>query len=389
VAVIEPHAETPELKQILQHCKEGIDGRLAVGAQYLSEIQGGSDIPANLLEAVEQDGQWKLYGTKFFCSATHADYAIVTAKPRGSDKVGLFVVPSWLPGDKEKERRNGFTIDRIKWKMGTSELTTGEITLNGAVAYQVGPLDRGLANVVAVVLTYSRLTVGLWGASSMMRAWREAAKYCEFREAFGMPIGRFPMVAGQLAKIEHTAKRSLAAAFRLYGDVLALPGGLVGKAGPDETEALKKKRFGVRELIMLQKITTSWDAPVLLRSAMSLFGGHGVMEDFSSLPRLYRDAAVNELWEGPRNVLLTQIHRDLQKASAWYSPAAFVNNILAGADADLVQAFEKELVQILSYPNLYEMNDEIIAVCEQWDNFCHRFFHAYQDIALEMTLRKI
>ena len=387
VAVIEPNADTPELQKILRHCKEGIDGRFAIGAQYISEIQGGSNIPANLLEAVEQDGQWKLYGTKFFCSATHADYAIVTAKPTGSDDVGLFVVPSWLPGDKEKERRNGFTIDRIKWKMGTSELTTGEITLNGAVAYQVGPLDRGLANVVAVVLTYSRLTVGLWGASSMMRAWREAEKYCEFREAFGMPISRFPMVAGQLAKLENTAKRTLAAAFRLYRDVLALPGGFAGKAGPEESEALKKKRFDVRELIMLQKITTSWDAPVLLRSAMSLFGGHGVMEDFSSLPRLYRDAAVNELWEGPRNVLLTQIHRDLQKASAWYSPTEFVNNILAGADADLVQEFEKEIVRILSYPSLYEMSDEIIAVCEQWDNFCHRLFQAYQDIALKMTAR--
>ena len=221
----------------------------------------------------------------------------------------------------------------------------------------------------------------------MMRAWREAEKYCEFREAFGMPISRFPMVAGQLAKLENTAKRTLAAAFRLYRDVLALPGGFAGKAGPEESEALKKKRFDVRELIMLQKITTSWDAPVLLRSAMSLFGGHGVMEDFSSLPRLYRDAAVNELWEGPRNVLLTQIHRDLQKASAWYSPTEFVNNILAGADADLVQEFEKEIVRILSYPNLYEMSDEIIAVCEQWDNFCHRLFHAYQDIALKMTAR--
>ena len=103
------------------------------------------------------------------------------------------------------------------------------------------------------------------------------------------------------------------------------------------------------------------------------------------MPRLYRDAAVNELWEGPRNVLLTQIHRDLQKASAWYSPKEFVNNILAGANADLVQKFEKEIARILSYPNLYEMNDETIAVCEQWDNFCHRLFHAYQDIALKMT----
>ena len=387
VAVLEPYADTSELQRILKHCKEGLDGCFGIGAQYISEIQSGSDIPANLLEAVPENDGWRLYGTKFFCSATHADYALVTAKPRGSDRVGLFVVPSWLPGDKERERRNGFTIDRIKWKMGTSELTTGEITFNGARAYQVGPLDRGLANVVGIVLTYSRLTVGLWGASSMMRAWREAAKYCEFRAAFGAPIGRFALVAGQLAKIERIAKRTLAGAFRLYKDVLALPGGFADTGRTDEIGAVKKKRFDVRELIMLQKITTAWDTPVLLRSAISLFGGHGVMEDFSSLPRLYRDAAVNELWEGPRNVLLTQILRDLQKAATWYSPAEFVHNVLAGADTSLVQALGHEIEQIVAYPNLGDISDETIAVYEQWDGFCHRLFHAYQDVALEMVVQ--
>ena len=147
VAVLEAFADTPQTQRILTHCKEGENGDFAVGAQYLSEIQGGSDVPANLLEAARAGDTWRLYGTKFFCSATHADYAVVTAKPTGSEKVGLFVVPSWLPGDKQREKRNGFTIDRLKWKMGTSELTTGEITFNGALAYPVGPLDRGLAHV--------------------------------------------------------------------------------------------------------------------------------------------------------------------------------------------------------------------------------------------------
>ena len=385
VAAIEPFADTPDLKHILRHCKEGIEGQFAIGAQYLSEIQGGSDVPANVLEAVEEEEVWRLYGTKFFCSATHADYAIVTAKPRGSEKVALFVMPSWLAGDKERERRNGFTIDRIKWKMGTSELTTAEITLDGAVAYPVGPLERGLANVVGIVLTYSRLTVGLSGAASMMRAWREAAKYCAFREAFGQPLDRFPMVAGQLARIERGAKRTLAGAFRLYQEVLALPGGFAVADRAGESMEIKKKRWDVRELIMLQKITASWDCPDMLRLAMSLFGGHGVMEDFSALPRLYRDAAVNELWEGPRNVLLTQIHRDLQKAAAWYPPAEFVRSVLAGAPVDLVKGFAAEIVELLAHPNLFELTSQTVAVCERWDDFCHRLFHAYQDTALAMV----
>jgi hypothetical protein len=136
---------------------------------------------------------------------------------------------------------------------------------------------------------------------------------------------------------------------------------------------------------MLQKITASWDCPDLLRLAMSLFGGHGVMEDFSALPRLYRDAAVNELWEGPRNVLLTQIHRDLQRAASWYPAAAFVRSVLVGAPADRVKELAAEIEALLAHPDLLALNPETIEVCRRWDRFCHRLFHAYQDAALAMV----
>jgi alkylation response protein AidB-like acyl-CoA dehydrogenase len=381
VAILEDFADTPELKRILLHCKEGIDGDFGIGAQYLSEIQGGSDVPANVLEAVKEGDNWRLYGTKFFCSATHADYAVVTAKPTGSEKVALFVVPSWLPGNKEKEIRNGFAIDRIKWKMGTSEVTTAEIIYDGAVAYPVGPLERGIANVVGIVLTYSRLSVGLSGAAVMTRVAREAKMYSELRDAFGLKIGRFPMVEAQLKNIENFAQRTTAGAFKLYRDFLGLKGGLRGGIASDEPESMKKKRFDVRELVMLQKITASWDTVDVLRMAMSIFGGHGVIEDFSSLPRLYRDAAVNELWEGPRNVLLAQIHRDLQRVSEWYPPSEFVKNILLGADKRIVDEFSDEISDLVSYPSLIEMNEETVRTCQQWDNFCARLFHAYQDLA--------
>ncbi len=381
IALLERYADTPELKNILKHCKEGVNGKFGIGAQYLSEIQGGSDVPSNLLEAVKDGDFWRLYGTKFFCSATHADYAVVTAKPKDSENIGLFVVPSWLPGDKEKEKRNGYMIDRIKWKMGTSELTTAELSFNGAVAYQAGPLDRGLANVVGIVLTYSRLTVGLSAAASMTRAAREAKGYAERRSAFGLNIDLFPMLKGQLAKLELYAKRTTAGAFKLYHEFLAIPGGLKGGIGVDEPEETRKKRFRIRELIMLQKITASWDATDMLRLAMSVFGGHGVMEDFSSLPRLFRDAAINELWEGPRNVLLTQIHRDLLKAAAWYPPGLIVKDILSGADKTVIADLSGRMKE-LSESNLLGEGESSIIACEKWDIFCHELFHAYQDIAL-------
>ncbi len=382
VMLLSKYADTPEIKQILRHCKEGIDGEYAIGAQYLSEIQGGSDVPANVLEAENEGGVWKLYGTKFFCSATHADYAVVTAKPAGSEKVALFVLPSWLPGDKEKEIRNGYTIDRIKWKLGTSELTTGELTFNGAVAYPVGPLERGVANVVGIVLTYSRLTVGLSAAAFMTRSVREAKKYTAFRQAFNLQLDQFPLVAVQLDRIDHSARRTTAGAFKLYSDFLNLEDGLKGGLASDEPLPVRKNRFNIRELIMLQKITASWDCTDVIREAMSLFGGHGVMEDFSALPRLYRDSAINELWEGPRNVLLTQIHRDLQQVATWYEPSEFVGNILQGLNESLINELSEEIKVLTAHPHLFQMDDATIDVCRRLDTFCRRFFHAYQDLAL-------
>lgn len=376
VALLEKYADTPELKSILRHCRDGIDGHFAIGAQYLSEIQGGSDVPANLLEAVPDGDNYRLYGTKFFCSATHADYAVVTAKPVGSDTVGLFVVPSWLQGDRCKEIRNGYTIDRLKWKMGTCELTTAELTFNGALAYRVGPLERGLANVVGIVLTYSRLTVGFSAAAYMARAVREAAGYAARRKAFGLEVARFPMVDNQIEDITRSSRRTTAGTFKLYGDFLATREMSAGDL------ASRKKKFAVRELIMLQKITASKDCTDVLRTAMSLFGGHGVMEDFSSLPRLYRDSAVNELWEGPRNVLIAQIHRDIRKAAEWYRPEDMARDILEGADAATVKEMAEEMAALAAFPDIFSLNDATKNLCRRLDDFCDRLTHAYQDFAV-------
>ncbi len=382
VALLEAYADSPETKRILQEVKEGVNGEFALGAQFVSEIQGGSDVQANVMEAVEEDGGWRLYGTKFFCSAAHADYTVITAKQQGSEKAGLFLVPMWLPGNKEKEIRNGYSIDRLKWKLGTVELPTAEITFNGTVAYPVGPLDRGVANVVGIVLTLSRLLVGMSGGGAMARGMREARKYAEFRTAFGLPLSSFPMAVAQLNELEVAAKRSLAGSFKVYRDYINLPGGLVPGLGADEPVELKRFRFNVRQLIMLQKITVAYDACDMGRLGMSLMGGHGVMEDFSSFPRLLRDGLVNELWEGPRNVLLTQMHRDFQRVAGWYPPAEFVASVLEGAEPALIQQYADEIAELLSMPHLLEMNEATIDACRRWDDFCARLFHAYQDLAL-------
>lgn len=301
VALIEAfYDEVPEeVRMIHTHATEGIDGHFAVGAQFMSEIQGGSNIPANVLRAVPEGSHYRLYGNKFFCSAVHADYSVVTARVDDTDNVAVFVVPSYLPGDKEKEVRNGYRINRLKWKLGTTELPSGEIDYDGAVAYRIGPEDRGVALAVSIVLTRSRLDIGFASAAFVMRAAREAKLYARFRHVFDRTIDGFPIAAAQVEELEGAAKRMSATAFHIYSMFLE-------QDGYDELQ-----RFALRELILLQKIYASKEAVDQLRLAISLFGGHGAIEDFSAIPRLFRDSLVNELWEGPRNVLLTQIYRDL------------------------------------------------------------------------------
>ncbi|MEJ2188356.1 MAG: acyl-CoA dehydrogenase family protein [Acidobacteriota bacterium] len=393
VALLDRFADTTELEAILAHCRDGVDQDFAVGAQYVTEIQGGSDIPSNRVEAIFEDGAWRLYGKKFFCSATHADYAVVTARPAGSDKLALFVVPSWLPGDKVGERRNHHTIDRIKDKMGTRELPTAEISFDGAIAFPTGPLDRGVANVVGIVLTRSRLIIGLNAAAFLTRAAREARNYAQFRTAFGRKIADFPMLAGQLDELETAARRTTAASFKLYREFMEVsgsaratgrtsrdPGG--SESGEQTTQDARMRAFAVRQLIMLQKATAASDATTGLRLAMSVFGGHGVMEDFSSLPRLFRDAAVNELWEGPRNVLLSQLHRDFRRAAEWCSAEDFIAFILEGAETAVTVPLARDLGELTAEGSIDTPGEGVVDLCRRWDRFCDALFHAYQDRAL-------
>lgn len=377
-----PNDRHPQVTRILEHCTEGIDGDYGIGAQFMSEIQGGSDIPSNVLEAVPEGHHYRLYGNKFFCSAMHADYSVVTAKVAGSDKVGTFLVPSWLPGDKEREVRNGCRINRLKWKLGTSELPTAEVDYDGAVGYVLGPPDRGVANAVGIVLTLSRIAVGLSSAAAMLRSAREALLYSEFRDVFGRKICEFPMAARQVRDIIRTAQRSTAGVFKVYDLFLRLNKRLQGGLSSDEPLEERKKMFNLRELIILQKLVTAYEAVDVIRKAMSIFGGHGVIEDFSALPRLFRDATVNELWEGPRNVLLMQVFRDLQRVGDWYQPEDFVGSILYGAPDEVVRQFSDDLKGFLARRPFLEMDENAMASAGRWEAFCDNLFREYQGQAL-------
>jgi hypothetical protein len=373
IALIEEFIdEVPnEVRKMYLHAKEGIDGDFAIGAQFMSEIQGGSNIPANVLRAVPEKNYYRLYGNKFFCSAVHADYSVVTARLEGTNDIALFVVPTWLPGDKEKEKRNGHVVNRLKWKIGTTELPSGEIDYNGAVAYLIGPKNRGVALAVSIVLTRSRLDIGFASASFIMRAAREAKLYARFRQVFDRKIDEFPMAAAQLEDLEEAAKRMVATAFKIYDAFL--------KYDPLVETA---ESFATRELILLQKIFSSKEAVNQLRTAISIFGGHGAIEDFSSIPRLFRDSIVNELWEGPSNVLLAQIYRDLHKLRSKFSIKTFLNIILPHLSQAAIDKYAGEIEQIMVIDLTAMPTWENCLAARKWEQVWREIFIHYQQLAV-------
>jgi alkylation response protein AidB-like acyl-CoA dehydrogenase len=305
------------------------------GAQFVTEIQGGSDVPANVLEARRDGERWTLHGQKWFCSNINADYFMMTARPMdappGGEGVGLFLVPAWRDG--ARTIRNGYTIDRLKDKLGTCELATAEATFAGAEAHPVGPLDRGLANVVSIVLVTSRMACVGVAASFLRRAERIAGAYATFRQAFGRRLIDFPLVAGDVRELSAAREQSLAALFELVR---------MWRAAEDSGSETSTEALDFRFLLSLCKPVLTRLATERLHDAIMVLGGNGIEERFSPLPRLWRDSIVMETWEGPHSVLFTQALRDMRHYQV--DPAAFIARLCGEPRPDL----GRELGAILS-----------------------------------------
>ena len=133
---------------------------------------------------------------------------------------------------------------------------------------------------------------------------------------------------------------------------------------------------------MLQKIVVADEAPAMVRLAISFFGGHGIMEDFLSLPRFHRDSMIMELWEGPRNLLLTQIHRDFQRVAKWYSAEDFVKDILDNSEEDTINHYALEFSNIMKHDSLLKNDESTLKICKDWQKISNELFIAYQEQAL-------
>lgn len=270
------------------------------GAQFLTERHGGSDVGANRVEAVPDGDVWRLHGEKWFCSVADADQFVVTARPRGAPEgtrgIGCFLVP---------RERGGFRIRRLKDKLGTRALATGEIDFEGAAAYPLGPLEDGFKTAVGVLNT-SRWLNAVGSTGLMRRAYLVASEFAAEREAFGGPIARFPLVRENLAVMKAEEAAARASTMHLTELVARI----------DEGSASDEDVIWHRLLVNANKVVTSIAATKVVRRGIETLGGNGTIEDFSPLPRLWRDAIVFESWEGTHNVLCAQVLRDLARFDA-------------------------------------------------------------------------
>lgn len=276
------------------------------GAQFLTEVQGGSDVGLNSVTArpLDESGKtWLINGEKWFCSNVTADLALITARPDGAaggtKGLGLFLVPKRLADG----RPNGIFIRRLKDKLGTKSMATAEVDFKDAVAYLVGEPGRGFQQVMDYVVNTSRLYNAVGSAAAARRACVIAWTYAKHRRAFGAEIKNFPLIQETLAEM-----RSITMALTSGSLCLARLRDEIESGRADDAS----KQF-FRLAVNLNKYRSSLSATDIIRRAIEVLGGNGAMENFSVLPRLLRDSIIFEAWEGAHNTLLAQAVRDIQR----------------------------------------------------------------------------
>ena len=271
-----------------------MDGCTKTGGTWATEKHGGSDVGATTTKAIRRGACFALEGLKWFTSNANSGLAVATARPEGapggSAGVGLYLVPSHL----RDGRPNHYRIRRLKDKLGTKGLPTGEIELLEAEAIEVAPPPDGFRLMMSA-LEYSRVHNAVGAAGVQRRALREALAWAKARDAFGHKLIEYPMVQDELLRMRVRFEAS---------GLLAFEAAIVF----DEAIEDKKRQTWLRLVTALAKYQTAEDANRSTRAALELIGGNGYTSDYP-IARILRDAQVLTVWEGPANIQALELVR--------------------------------------------------------------------------------
>lgn len=274
----------------------------AQGAMFMTEQDAGSDVGETVTTAVPDGDAWRLYGDKWFCSNADADVVLVLARPEGGGEgtrgLGLFLMPRTLPDG----TANRYRIIRLKDKLGTRSMASGEITLEGASAWLVGDLGRGFVQIAEMV-NQSRLSNAVRAAGMMRRALHEALCVSRNRAAFGSKLVDLPLMQRQLLKLLLPTEQALSLC--LFTAVA------LRRADEGDETGMKMRRI----LTPLLKFRVCRDARKVTGDAMEVRGGCGYIEEWIEA-RLVRDSHLGSIWEGTSNITALDVLRAAKREEA-------------------------------------------------------------------------
>jgi putative acyl-CoA dehydrogenase len=273
----------------------------------MTEKQGGSDVRANTSTATEAaDGSWRLTGHKWFCSAPMCDIFLVLARaPAG---LTCFAVPRVLPDG----HRNVFRIQRLKDKLGNRSNASSEIEFDDTVGWRIGEEGRGVRTIIEMV-TMTRLDCVTGSAATMRQAVTQAVHHATYRRVFGAVLRDQPLMRAVLADLALEAEAATATFVRLA-------------AAFDAND----QSFG-RIATAVGKFWVCKRTPAVTAEALECLGGNGYVEE-SGMPRLYREAPLNSIWEGSGNVIALDLVRAMARQPD--SVDAFLAELDAAGGAD-------------------------------------------------------
>ena len=288
----------------------------------MTEKQGGSDVRANTTRAVPAgDGSYMITGHKWFTSAPMGDVFMVLAQaPAG---LSCFLLPRVLPDGS----RNAMRLQRLKDKLGNRSNASAEIEYDGAIAWLVGEEGRGIQTIIEMV-NMTRLDCVLAAATGMRAGLVQAAHHAAHRTAFGKRLTDQPLMASVLADLAVESEATAIAAFRLAG--------ATGRAVCGDAQEAAFRRLA----LAATKYWACKRAPAHAAEALECLGGNGYVED-SGMPRLYREAPLQSIWEGSGNVAaldaLRAAVRQPETVEAFFAEV----ELAAGADAQLDHAIRR------------------------------------------------
>jgi acyl-CoA dehydrogenase len=274
--------------------------------QWMTETTGGSDVGGTETVAHRDgDGVWRLYGTKWFTSATTSEVALTLARPEGAPEGsrGLALFRVHRRGD--DGRSNGIVVRRLKDKLGTRSLPTAELELDGAVAWPVGEPDGAGLRRIATMLNLTRVHNALNAAGALGRGLAWARAFADVRLVGGRLLSSLPAHRATMADLAVDHAAALALVLRCCE--------LTGRA--EHGIATEHEQRVLRGLTPVAKLATARWAVAGTAEAMECLGGVGYCED-SALPALVRNTHVMPIWEGTTNVLALDLQRAALRSGA-------------------------------------------------------------------------